>query len=795
MEYDVEIEAGGFAVQLGEAANPYIPRRSYQQAVSAYMELADETAVDGQGSWTAEDSRYVAANGLPADSDPNKLYLPKLDEGASGWVLEALQLGDGSYGRLRINEGDYRATYVVKLPAAGEDLAIVYGKNTGGSDGQGDWLECKVATSALSSAVRLNLHEAITSPGVGQDDASLKADVANLEREVAGLAAGEHAGTATPEATDEEADAGTGVFARLWSPAKVWRAARAAITRAWLANRLGGYSGTITVSGNVLHWTNNRAGGGVDAGVYQPVAPSGGGGLAAWQAFNVFANALTATGNYTATLATATTNGRLEPVAQLPADGTITLAMLATSLRNVLAAKLDSSQVKARIESDPVVVGLQAFMDAMRRTRNLASNLAWSQHASSAYFRFADTAIELPTAANAGDRVRFVVAAGTNTFTTPYTSYADFLATASSNGQPASTANGLRFADAANDNAYWFSHQGSQLLVASENVGDYSVTPQFSEIDLKPYARLSGPLITENDLAQAIRDKLDEAHDSGLTTEQVTALITKLIAENQINADEVARKPVRFARASLGEDIEINAALGFQIGSTNFTLGQISQDDEGSITFGINNVGTRDQLRNYEIRLVGIGTYDFSAMDYSRGSGANDGTSPDGYSTPNGQTTLPTNADTVVEILRPITANSYLPLAGVEFYVMVKTADGRHWAKVTGAGIEDATIEGRHYAPNSVDNGAVAPAAVGHAELQANVRSPVGTSVDDGTMIHYQSGVQATRPKPVEAASWASVGNTADDAPLDKLPFWFGTRAQYNALAAKDDDTLYFIAG
>ena len=333
-------------------------------------------------------------------------------------------------------------------------------------------------------------------------------------------------------------------------------------------------------------------------------------------------------------------------------------------------------------------------------------------------------------------------------FTTDFMDYATFFGRTSSNSQPASTANGTRFADA-NGDGYFFSREGNQLLVAAESIGNVSVTIELNEIDLKGYARLSGPLIVESDLDAALQSKIDNANAGNLTEAEARRIADEEIAKNAINADVVARKTVRFARPSQGEDIQINAALGFQIGTTNFVLGQITQDDDGAIIFAINNVGTRDQLRNYEIR-VGDTTYDFSAMSYVAGSGANDGSSPDSYATGNGQPALSTTADTTLEILRPITANSYLPLEGIAGYAMIKTASGRHWAQVGTGGLEGRAVTSGKLAENAVENSNILDEAVSAAKIHTSASGSVdATSLDDGLGIITSAGSWTTRRYPV----------------------------------------------
>ena len=420
-------------------------------------------------------------------------------------------------------------------------------------------------------------------------------------------------------------------------------------------------------------------------------------------------------------------------------------------------------------------MALQAFENDLRRTRNLASNLAWTQHASSAYFRFPSSSIELPNP-KAGDRIRFVVApTGVASFTTDFIDYATFFGKTSSNSQPASTANGTRFADA-NGDGYFFSREGNQLLVAAESIGNVSVTIELNEIDLKGYARLSGPLIVESDLDAALQSKIDNANAGNLTEAEARRIADEEIAKNAINADVIARKTVRFARPSQGEDIQINAALGFQIGTTNFVLGQITQDDDGAIIFAINNVGTRDQLRNYEIR-VGDTTYDFSALSYVAGSGANDGSSPDSYATGNGQPTLSTTADTTLEILRPITANSYLPLEGVTNYAILKTANGRHWAQVVADTIASNAVTAPKLADDSVTNRTILANAVSPDKIHPRGRIPDATSLDAGRV-----------PRTTAQSTYETV-------PVDNsfLKRWVGTSAQLPAADQRDADVFYYV--
>ena len=719
---------------------------------------------------------FAAGAAQASSPDPASLVLRQynLDEAVLGYVLVAKRSGMPD-SRFPFLLGRFFTLEEWSLPVSGEAINVTFAPNRDDDSFDGDMLSLTNKESPFGEAVTVDVHLLLASPSAGVSSAQIsawQADLSGFEREIAQIQASEQA---VPQGTDAEAQAGTSTANRLWSAARLRLAAVSSLTRAVIARVTGGFQLPPTQSANVLHLRSVNADNTVSvldfhAGTQAPQ----GAGLAAWQATNIAGNLLATVTEFTFVPATSTTPGVLTYRSPLPADGSIVLRMLATDLQDTINGKLDASQVRARIESNPVVLAIQAFENDLRRTRNLASNLAWTQHASSAYFRFPSSSIELPNP-KAGDRIRFVVApTGVASFTTDFIDYATFFGKTSSNSQPASTANGTRFVDANND-GYFFSREGNQLLAAAESIGNVSVTIELNEIDLKGFARLSGPLITEADLSQAIRTKLDEAHDSGLNTAQVTALITRLIAENQINADEVARKPVRFARPSQGEDITVSANISWQIGQTNYTVGRITLDDRGQFIIGVNNVGTQDALRNYEIR-IGDTTLDFSAMNYEAGSGANDGSNPDSYVSGGGNS-VSTTADTVIEIVRPITANSYLPLEGVTDYPMTKTATGRHWAQLKTAGIADAAVTAPKLADDSVTNRTILANAVSPDKIHPRGRIPDATSLDAGRV-----------PRTTAQSTYETV-------PVDNsfLKRWVGTSAQLPAADQRDADVFYYV--
>ena len=153
-------------------------------------------------------------------------------------------------------------------------------------------------------------------------------------------------------------------------------------------------------------------------------------------------------------------------------------------------------------------------------------------------------------------------------------------------------------------------------------------------------------------------------------------------------------------------------------------------------------------MRNYEIR-IGDTTLDFSAMSYEAGSGANDGSNPDSYVSGGGNS-VSTTTDTTIEIVRPITENSYLPLEGQENYAMLKTVNGRHWAQVVADTIASNAVTAPKLADDSVTNRTILDEAVGSSKIHGQSPGSISaTSLDDGLGIITSAGGWTTRRYPV----------------------------------------------
>ena len=77
---------------------------------------------------------------------------------------------------------------------------------------------------------------------------------------------------------------------------------------------------------------------------------------------------------------------------------------------------------------------------------------------------------------------------------------------------------------------------------------------------------------------------------------------------------------------------------------------------------------------------------------------------------------------------------------------------------------------------------------------------PDVTGIDGGTCISIDDGATPTPEvnlnftcSDARIATWALSVNPSGTIPLDRLPIWSGTQAEYDALGTYDDDTLYLV--
>ena len=174
------VNEGVVDIRLSDGSSGhYFPRNtlSVQKATAA---LPQNAAIAQTATFATSATGYDAENGLPGDSEPNKLRVPDLDLGAQGWVATATQDGQ-SYSRTYFQMGGYINWRRLQLPIAGESLQIGLYRNPSGADGSGDYFQIRNGPDGtLSEAVSVSIAEWVTSPGVGQTAAQVTAIVNNI---------------------------------------------------------------------------------------------------------------------------------------------------------------------------------------------------------------------------------------------------------------------------------------------------------------------------------------------------------------------------------------------------------------------------------------------------------------------------------------------------------------------------------------------------------------------------------------------------------------------------------------
>ena len=748
------------------------------------MVFPSGSEANAQGTWllAGTPEGYEADNS--DDGTPNLLRVPfAFPDDADGLWLTTTR--DGEQARTFFGLNRYAAAEEIPIRAAGESLEIRYHNEF---DGEKPTISAKVLKGPLGESVTLSVALAVATPAIGIRQAALDTinrEIATLTERLDDLPSEGETVTLPARASAAELAALASTALRLFSPRDLGTAIEGKTTR---PTGLSYDNSNRTLT---LNYVRNGVAEHLTAGPWP--APTSGAATAPhdFQQVGSEADLNAANASETVLITSAFTAGtvswmvgdigvnngtawiRIGSVSpelsagsvttSILADDAVTLAKLSAALRTTLAGKADTTALPAAIRSDSTVAGLRSFEAALRTTSHALSQTARAA-TGNAYVELPGSWPELQEDDILTARLQ-ETSQGIDVSNTFYSSA--LYAKQASNAAQASDANGIRWTDSNND-AYTVSRLGGRgVLFAPPSPGDWTLTVTLDRIEIQ-----------ENQLSQAVRTKLD-AVAVPFTEADARRIADEEIAKNLKNVDVVARKTVRFARPSVGEDIQINAALGFQISSTNFTLGQISQDDEGSITFGINNVGTRDQLLGYEVK-VGDETYDFSTMQYSRGSGANDGSSPDGYSTPNGQPTLSTTADTTIEIVEPIGKENYVPGTGVAGYPLVKNAGDSvqsTFQQLRTVGYAGRSVTSAVLAENAVENDNILANAVSPDKIHPRGRLPDATSLDAGRV-----------PRTTATSSYETV-------PVDNsfLKRWVGTSAQLPAADQRDADVFYYV--
>ena len=309
----------------GQAVDVAGARGRLRGELSASMAVASgsaqgETAAD----WTDVATGFEADNGLPGDVRA-KLRIPASRlAGQLGWLIEAER--DGETRAIVLAWGEYTGSAGTVLPVTvGEALTVRYRANV--EDDSGDWFEVAVRTGPLAESATVRLYPALNGAGQATDAqlAALRADVANVEREIGEI----HDLPNTGGVTSSELDRRLAGYERKADADSAHNALRQRVT-------------SITVANGQLHVTTVDATGaettttttlGNDSGATQAHTDA--------QITALAGALLSALPQFTWDAAARRLTFRPDP----PAAGSITEAMLAEALANTLAGKLDAADV------------------------------------------------------------------------------------------------------------------------------------------------------------------------------------------------------------------------------------------------------------------------------------------------------------------------------------------------------------------------------------------------------------------------------------------------------------------
>lgn len=315
----------------------------------ATMTVPGTTAAGVQlAPWENLADGWIADNSLPGDTEGSKLRIPNvLPEHVQGIALFAVENGDSTHPML-LYSGRYTGAPGAPwfLPSAGDALTVFYRGNPSGLDGRGDWLQLNVRTGPLADDVLVSVHLVVDAAGVSTEELNaIKAQQVADEARIAALEA-RPAGSAVnlPDTgTQAQAESRTGTTPLLWTATRLYQAARAAVTKAFVAVLTGGWVRSIFESNEQLHVVHVRADGTTENVSIPLRGGLGGGGLTAAQARDAAGSLLSTLPEFEYDAQSAT----LTFTESAPTD--ITLDQLAAAARNTIQSKLDRPAVGTAI--------------------------------------------------------------------------------------------------------------------------------------------------------------------------------------------------------------------------------------------------------------------------------------------------------------------------------------------------------------------------------------------------------------------------------------------------------------
>ena len=584
--------------------------------LAARMRIAASTAAgEITSTWTDVDERCEADNGDPGDTGAILRLPTNPDPDQIGWLLVGERNNETRVTMLAWGEFTGQTGVVLPLAAPGEAVTVRYRTPL---DGERDYFELALRQGPLAGDAVVSVYALTTGvAGVQASDlAEVRAAVAANARAVAALDAEVRAlptrgAAAAPEADAAELDGGIETRLRSFSPADVWRAARAAVSLVWLAIRMGGWVRSVTSSSGQLHAVQVGADGQVRTQTITLGAGAGGTQAHTDDQIRNLAGALVAsTGPFSFDSAT----GTLMYTQPAPAAGSVGQAALSQALAAVIAAKLDAPAVNDQIGANALIVALRAFMVALKGVTEIASGVV-AQGASNVFARVG--ADEWPDALPDDDVVVRVQAAGVDVSQT--IAYGAVLAKQSSRPGPASSSNSVRFSAQGATYSVTREQGTNRVLFASDSIGDYTVTVSLKRIN--PTRYIAG--LPETALAAALRAKIDTAlAQGGHTDAEIRALIEAEYHRLTENIDVVATKTVAPRPSGNGSEIVLN--LGFSVGETAFSIVSVFRGANGDPEAFISPEGSRDNsaFRAWDVR-VNAGTeaeYTLKIVDAVRNS-------------------------------------------------------------------------------------------------------------------------------------------------------------------------------
>ena len=625
----------------------------------------------------------------PFAADGGALRLPTdvdaYPTGSRGIILRCVDEERDEYCESSMRWGEY-SSWTMQLPSASNQLSVRYGLNEGGVNGSGDSLTVAVRAgkSALARAITVTAHLMQDAVGLTAGDLHpLQAQLATDEARIAALEARPpgRAANLPPPATAEDADAGTGTTPLLWSAARLWAAAQAAITQAWLGLRTGGWVRSASQSHGQLHLVVVRADGSTESLTFTPQA-GGGGGITAEAARNEAGSLLSTLPEF----AFDATTGTLTFTAGRPTD--VAIGELADSVRDLINAKLDGPAVDRRIAANADVRALQSFKASLKREEQWGTGTV-RVAASNRQYRLGIDWWEFEP----DDHIRIVAEYGPDDDAVSSPSFpASQLRGINTQSEPLNSGNSNQWRTADNSLLFSVTNESGHVGVSADSNGDYTFTV------FRTRTRITAPFIgddqvTEPKLDPAVRTKLNA--QTGHTDQQIRDIADAEAAKYIENVDEIAHRDIQFTTQFTGrvagESGVDNAALGFTANGVNYNIGFVTRRTNGSIDVGITPINSKANLRGYELDIGGE-THDFSAAVYEAGDSSND----DLYQLPGPSAAFDLTHPTRVGILSPkrgvlpvptTAQNDYTPRAKDGKYVLEKPAGGFKLLSGPGAGV------------------------------------------------------------------------------------------------------------